>query len=71
MRLRKENRYQILCNWLLNLVFDKKQIDKLGKKLKIYNISNSFEFVNNFNKTFNINVQLEDLINKGLTVEIK
>ena len=51
-----------------NIVFDKKQIDKLGKKLKIYNISNSFEFVNNFNKTFNINVQLEDLINKGIIV---
>lgn len=49
-----------------NIVFDKKQIDKLGKKLKIYNISNIFEFVNNFNKTFNINVNLEDLINKGI-----
>ena len=33
-----------------NIVFDNKQIDKLGKKLKIYNISNSFEFVNNFIK---------------------
>ena len=51
-----------------NIVFDKKQIDKLGKKLEIYNISNIFEFVNNFNKTFNINVQLEDLINKGIIV---
>ena len=51
-----------------NIVFDKKQIDKLAKKLKIYNISNIFEFVNNFNKTFNINVELEDLINKGIII---